>query len=392
MPAAALIAAFPDQLRHCALRPYGVLWDAVLQMQPCLAEAAHDATVLALPALLDAERWTGPSATHSDMNSRTYLLSTGLSLNFSSAMEVSRDVHIAQCRRGFFDVLARVIDAFGGRFCTTLLIVDTSPYSNTPDILPAAHWLQAHQNWSCSDASRRCLVGGMHGLEMWMREALEAAGALALSLPLPATAWSKPSATALAGSLADRACSLGFKGRIRKNSLRGELEKRFSQRPTEGKPNWIIDSAPKSEATSRRPGSRVLSTEQVLHNCTFNLVVPGDRPQSYRYGEAMCGGGIPLMLQPANISRWWVFPYPVIHPFSTYGLEAANVTSIPGLLHALNDTRREELRRAAARTCEVTFSSTEAQLQALIESVMRLTRHVPLHRQGIVTACPTGDN
>merc|ERR1712187_208696 len=96
----------------------------------------------------------------------------------------------------------------------------------------------------------------------------------------------------------------------------------------------------------------------------------GDVEFSYRFNEAVCSGGVPVM-----ITERWIAPFNEFMPFETYGITVPehNVHNLAATLKAIPKEKVRELRRAARGVCAKAFITPEASILALLE-FLTLTR------------------
>ena len=95
--------------------------------------------------------------------------------------------------------------------------------------------------------------------------------------------------------------------------------------------------------------------DQLLYSSIFSLILEGDMLQTFHFAEAVCSGGIPVL-----ISSKWVPPLQELVPFESYGVRFRD-DEIPSLivkLRALDGLSRLELRQRAMDACISRFRPT----------------------------------
>ena len=92
--------------------------------------------------------------------------------------------------------------------------------------------------------------------------------------------------------------------------------------------------------------------EQLLFSSTFSLILQGDMLQTFHFAEAVCSGGIPVL-----ISSHWIPPLQELIPFESYGMRFRD-DDIPSLivkLRAVDEFTRRQLRQRAVEACRSHF-------------------------------------
>jgi len=131
---------------------------------------------------------------------------------------------------------------------------------------------------------------------------------------------------------------------------------------------------------SHNPGERVVIVEsgdgqydydELLFNTMFSLILPGDAAFSYRFTEAVCSGGVPVL-----VTDDWLPPFEQSVPFESYGIKVSEATARGGGLmaelgkHKMRDL--EERRQLARRLCERSLSKVELQARHMISEALRI--------------------
>lgn len=155
---------------------------------------------------------------------------------------------------------------------------------------------------------------------------------------------------------------LTFKGSFRTNQLRGALAREINE-PTQG--IVIVDSSD--------PSSRSWDFKELILNSLFSLVIRGDVEFSYRFTEAVCSGGIPVLL-----ADGWVPPLQSLSPFESYGVHVKesdykNLTTILRTIEK-NTNKIMQLQRNAALICQMHFASVERQVDGVLQASFKKQR------------------
>merc|ERR1712060_696615 len=79
--------------------------------------------------------------------------------------------------------------------------------------------------------------------------------------------------------------------------------------------------------------------DTLLQHSRFNLILPGDIEFSYRFAEAVCSGGVPVM-----IGAHWVPPFDEFVRFESYGvyIQKDLLHTILPILEAKTDTQVQQ--------------------------------------------------
>merc|ERR1712060_636475 len=118
--------------------------------------------------------------------------------------------------------------------------------------------------------------------------------------------------------------------------------------------------------------------DELRESSVFNLIMSGDVEFSYRFNEAVCSGGVPVL-----ISERWVAPFNEIIPFETYGVSLAehDVRNLSATLKAIPKEKVRELRREARRACAKAFVTPKASILALLEFLTVTTDELPARNE-----------
>lgn len=108
--------------------------------------------------------------------------------------------------------------------------------------------------------------------------------------------------------------------------------------------------------------------DELLYSSVFALILRGDAIMTTRVNEAICSGGIPVLVTgSADRKSAWVPPFQEVMPFESFGLmhDEKDIETLRPRLDALSKGERERLRQGARRACEHLFQNIEAHARAL---------------------------
>jgi hypothetical protein len=172
---------------------------------------------------------------------------------------------------------------------------------------------------------------------------------------------------------------MGYVGRLIKHPIRQQLHKLDGMRLTGpgSYQNRITDSKSTSDAAP---------LVDVFARSKYALVPPGDHLHSTHFSEAVCSGGVPVLLHSSDAPerrglKWhglchsmeacrWRPPHEDSLPFAgygvTYGLSVANVSMLDPELRKISDSQWRRLRHAAQRACWFYFRTTAVTLERML--------------------------
>lgn len=109
------------------------------------------------------------------------------------------------------------------------------------------------------------------------------------------------------------------------------------------------------------------SFEALLHHSRFNLILRGDNEYSYGFDDAVCSGGVPVL-----ITRSWIPPFDEFMPFESYGVKIKEdeIDTLLVVLEALTDKEVQAKRAKAHVVCKHYFVRTKTQVQALLNELL----------------------
>mmetsp|Transcript_94149 Transcript_94149/g.167461 ORF Transcript_94149/g.167461 Transcript_94149/m.167461 type:complete len:412 (-) Transcript_94149:32-1267(-) len=140
-----------------------------------------------------------------------------------------------------------------------------------------------------------------------------------------------------------------FKGSLRSHATRAEAREAAAQFG----PSIVIEDT--------EDGAH--SFDDLLKGAVFHLILRGDAIFSSRWAEAVCSGGIPVL-----VTKEWVPPLNEVVPIDSYGLLHHSESDWRGLFQKMHDMpaeTREKLRTAAINMCKTYAKTIEAQASAV---------------------------
>jgi len=101
----------------------------------------------------------------------------------------------------------------------------------------------------------------------------------------------------------------------------------------------------------------------------FLLVLRGDHLYSYRINEAICLGGIPVL-----VTDRWMPPFNQLVPFEDYGviIDEKDWESLVDILRAIGTEKKRILRRNAAKMCELYAERFRNQIDGLLKILLEV--------------------
>jgi hypothetical protein len=182
-----------------------------------------------------------------------------------------------------------------------------------------------------------------------------------VSMPPPSTARCKrvPD-NASEESLDSKQFFLSFKGALNSkdgnkahNKLPGfRLRRKVQMALHNGRDRIIEDST-----------SNTNNFDVLLTGSRFLLIMGGDVDFSYRFNEAVCSGGVPVL-----ISNTWIPPFSEFVPFESYGVlvRENQVGDLLDILQSLPDAEVGKRRKMAKKMCIDAFQTTATTVSALL--------------------------
>mmetsp|Transcript_73963 Transcript_73963/g.233610 ORF Transcript_73963/g.233610 Transcript_73963/m.233610 type:complete len:454 (-) Transcript_73963:30-1391(-) len=110
---------------------------------------------------------------------------------------------------------------------------------------------------------------------------------------------------------------------------------------------------------------------ELLYSSAFNLILRGDALMTYRVNEAICSGGIPVL-----VTDTWVPPFNETVPFETFGLihDERDLWTLRGRLEGVSSRQRNRLREAARKVCADNFQTIDAHAVTMAQAVSHISQ------------------
>lgn len=306
---------FPE-LAECWLSTYaGLLQDAV-QNADCQAESIDDADAIYMPAYLAEEcNWPHYGGVKCHHQANTF-----------------RDGRI--CRDEALKGANLLMEEYG----KPVIINDMHPFGEI-------NGLEAKHIWA--------------KLELYTYRNIEHH---TISLPPPPTfprcqLCSTNKTTACYGTaLNQKKYNMAFKGDISYKKIRQQA----LQYHNPGKGVIVVDS-----------GDEIYDFDELLFDSMFSLILSGDNEFSYRFTEAVCSGGVPVL-----VTDRWVPPFEGSVPFKSYGIKVSEADLREGRLMAELEkytlTDLEEMRRQGRKLCENSLNDVALQGRQMISEILSI--------------------
>eukprot|EP00408_Alexandrium_pacificum_P040386 CAMPEP_0171276848 /NCGR_PEP_ID=MMETSP0790-20130122/64053_1 /TAXON_ID=2925 /ORGANISM="Alexandrium catenella, Strain OF101" /LENGTH=256 /DNA_ID=CAMNT_0011745963 /DNA_START=42 /DNA_END=812 /DNA_ORIENTATION=- len=114
--------------------------------------------------------------------------------------------------------------------------------------------------------------------------------------------------------------------------------------------------------------------DELLYSSVFSLILRGDAIMTSRVNEAVCSGGIPVL-----VTDSWIPPFNETVPFTSFGLihAEAEVGTLRDRLKKVSDEERARLRGAAKMACQENFQTIEMHAASLAQALSQLTDVAP---------------
>mmetsp|Transcript_73964 Transcript_73964/g.233614 ORF Transcript_73964/g.233614 Transcript_73964/m.233614 type:complete len:455 (-) Transcript_73964:30-1394(-) len=111
--------------------------------------------------------------------------------------------------------------------------------------------------------------------------------------------------------------------------------------------------------------------DELLFSSVFSLILRGDDIMTYRVNEAICSGGIPVL-----VTDTWVPPFNETVPFETFGLihDERDLWTLRGRLEGVSSRQRNRLREAARKVCADNFQTIDAHAVTMAQAVSHISQ------------------
>lgn len=309
--------AYPD-LSGCQLSTYAALAQATALKQPCRASSLLEADILMLPPYLAAEcNWPA----YGSGNCTT------------TPANLHRAGHeVDKCGASIMAAVADVQAIYGDK---RVLLLDTNSLWE-PYALPKAEYAVEGRIWAKGDS-----------LAPYYRPHLD------ISMPpasfprcrqTPRKAYEDP--------VSAKRYFVSFQGQ-----MRTPVRQTLQQLVNNDVDQIVLDKSSPSHH----------DYDELLHDSRFNLILAGDVPFSYRFNEAVCSGGVPVL-----VTEQWIPPLSEFLDFDSYGVlvKESDIHNLVPRLRAMTDEDVEIRRKNARAFCTNAFQTTEASLSALLSFVV----------------------
>lgn len=302
------------ELRHCYIGTYAMLVEAEALRFPCRSPYPGSADILMVPPYLGL-----------DCNWPAY----GGGNCFQPANQYR---HGTKCTTEVISVVAKLQASIPGK---PVLLVEVSPYWE-PYFLPAHDYAVPGRIFAKSNT-----------LTNFYRPNTD------ISFPpppfprcrdTPPQAYDEP--------LSAKQWFVSFKGNFGTHKIRPRVAQLFHN----GIDQIIV------------PSTNVMyDFDALLHKSRFNLILRGDVQFSYRFNEAVCSGGVPVL-----VTDSWVPPFNEIIPFQSYGVlvHEKDLLSLMEILRGIPDARVEAMRKVARVSCQNAFKSLETTTKLLLHHLV----------------------
>jgi len=301
--------SFPE-LRECFLTTYAALVHSVAKQAPCRAQRQNEADVLMVPPYLALEcNWPAYSGNYCFNAANSY-------------------------RPGIL-CEGQVISA----------VAKLQALNPTKSVLLVSHniWFNPYEF-----GKEEYAIPGRIWAKVGSRLPFYRPG-LDVSMPPPATKRCELTPTeAYEEKLSAKRYFLSFKGRM-KQPLRIKIAELFHN----GVDQVVVDS-----------DNTAYDFDTLLESSIFNLVLGGDMDWSYRFNEAVCSGGVPVL-----VTEHWIPPFSEFLPFDSYGVLVyeRNFQDLLMTLKAIPERKVQQLREAARHACATAFGSTRTSVSVLLK-------------------------
>mmetsp|Transcript_99450 Transcript_99450/g.186859 ORF Transcript_99450/g.186859 Transcript_99450/m.186859 type:complete len:396 (+) Transcript_99450:150-1337(+) len=304
---------FPS-LKGCHLTTYAGFLQAAIQHEPCQVKKISQADVIFMPPYLAKEcNWP----------------SYGKGLCFSEA-NMLRPGKI--CRQEPLEAVAKLQEEHG----KPVVVVDMSSFQG---------------------------IDGLEKKNVWVKLNLQKsryrAGHTISQAPPPflprCQLCSRRADLCYSGGLDRKQYVLTFKGSIKRNKIRSRVRHLFHS-PSDKR--IIVDN-----------NDTRWDYDDLLHASKFVLILKGDADFSYRFTEAVCSGGVPVL-----VTSSWVPPFNEVKSFASYGIQMreSEVDKLLEVLSKYSAEDLEKLRKEARHACETMFMSVSLQAKAMVQNVLSI--------------------
>lgn len=302
---------WPEVLQ-CHITTYASIVQSTALKAPCRAASPEQADVLMVPPYLALEcNW--PAYGAGDCFNTANVFRSGNAL----------------CSTQVIHAVGKLQSLYKHK---TILLLDTNSYL-TPYNMQASEYRVEGRSWAKGNT-----------LTSFYRRGKD------FSMPPPATRRCRETpAKAYDEPVSQKRFFVSFKGQM-ETPLRRKVRELFHN----GKDQVIVES-----------GSNY-DFDVLLQQSRFNLILRGHVEFSDRFNEAVCSGGVPVL-----VTDDWIPPFNELMPFDRYGVFVAEkrVSSLLGILKSFSDDEVEQRRKNARSFCQKAFATSEASVTALLDHI-----------------------
>jgi len=176
--------------------------------------------------------------------------------------------------------------------------------------------------------------------------------------PSPSLRCSEPPAEAYSKPLLEKKYFMSFKGLLSRIPVRQRVSDWFHN----GRDIVIVDDEDSS-----------WDFDALEHNSRFVLILGGHGIWSTRFAEAVCSGGVPVL-----VTEGWIPPFDEILPFVSYGVQVPerDAQHLLPILQALPVEEMERRRGAAKNACQTHFGTVRTIATHTLQLALAHIEHV----------------
>jgi hypothetical protein len=274
---------------------------------------------------------------------------------------------LRECREQFLPVVPKILQRLQLSNAKQIVIVDTSGTHNNMSSPVRQQYIVELARYVPRNISILWAAMGLVHHDLEMLRVMKLTGRVRpYSLPYPSTSYCHftPELNQKRNRpLHNRSHFMSFVGRLHKNRVRGHIAQLYHDKIIENRKVVIQSRVNGAE-------QEVEMFEASIFDSVFTLVLPGDHPHSYRFNEAVCSGGVPVLVESNDPMLQIMPPHDKAFPFSLYGIRAHNISDLAQQLKAVPWHRREELRSNALKVCAIAFSTTAGSFYSMLNFVV----------------------
>lgn len=307
------------EFTQCHITTYAGIVQATAMKSPCRAATPDEAEVLMMPPYSAIEcNWPAYGGGQCDVSANTYRYGPN------------------KCQQEVVDVAKKLQAQYAGK---RILMIDQNPWWE-PYNLPASSYAIEGHIWA-----------KVNSLSNFYRQHVD------ISMPpaavdrcrhTPAKAYDEP--------VAQKKFFISFKGNLDNSPVRQSILRLYNNN---------------NDQVIHHSWDSSYDFDHLLQASRFNLILRGDVEFSYRFNEAVCSGGVPVL-----VTDHWIPPFNELFPFESYGVFVLekDIGSMLTTLKALSDQEVEKRRSKARTYCQSAFQTTEASVAALMNHITQSPR------------------